>query len=71
MYKSGPPMMSVVGSADRQDKTREADGAGRLVYKPVVVNNHKYPGGAKFMECTVNTSLIVTRQTQLLVNLFT
>ena len=32
MYRSGPPMMSVVGSADRGDKTREADDAACLVY---------------------------------------
>jgi len=50
-------MMSVVGSADREDKTREADGAAWLVYS-VVVNNHKYPT-SKFMEYTAYTSLKV------------
>jgi len=39
MYRSGPPMMSVVGSADREDKTREADGAACLVDTSLVVNN--------------------------------
>ena len=52
MYRSGPPMMSVVGSADREDKTREAEGAACLVYTSVV-NNQKYPGDDKFRECTV------------------
>jgi hypothetical protein len=59
MYRSGPPMMSVVGSADREDKTREAEGAAWLVYTPVVVNNRKYPGAGKFRERAVYTSLIV------------
>ena len=59
MYRSGPPMMSVVGSADREDKAREADGAARLVYTSVVVNNHKYSGAGKFREFIAYNSLIV------------
>jgi hypothetical protein len=64
MYRSGPPMMSVVGSVDRKDKTREAEGVAWLVYTSVVVNNHKYSGADKFRECTVYTysSLIVFSQ---------
>ena len=58
MYRSGPPMMSVVGSANREDKTCEADGAAWLAYT-YVVNNHKYPGASKFREYTVYISLIV------------
>jgi hypothetical protein len=57
MYRSGPPMMSVVGSADRECKTCEADGAACLVYTFLVVNNHKYPGADKFRDSTVYTSL--------------
>jgi hypothetical protein len=56
MYKSGAPMMSVVGSVNRQDKTHEADGAARLVYTSVVVSNHKYPGAGKIRECTIYIS---------------
>jgi hypothetical protein len=60
MYRSGPPMMSVVGSADREQKTREAEGVACLLYTSVVVvNNHKYPGAGKFRECTVCNSLLV------------
>ena len=59
MYRSGPPMMSVVGSADRQDKTREAEGVACLVCTSVVVNNYKYPGAGKRRECTVYSSLLV------------
>jgi len=55
-------MMSVVGSADREDKKREADGAAWLVYTYVVVNNHKYPGAGKFREYTVYTSLTFWRR---------
>jgi hypothetical protein len=58
MYRSGPPMMSVVGSVNRQNKTREADGADSLVYTSVV-NNHKYPDPGKVRECKVCISLIV------------
>jgi hypothetical protein len=59
MYRSGPPMMSVAGSADRKDKTRDADGDAWLVYTSVVVNNHKYPGAGKFRKCMVHIALIV------------